>query len=36
MLALEIASLPERQKASLQKRYLDEMVAGVKGWNLEA
>ena len=36
MLALEIASLPERQKASMQQRYLDEMVTAVRGWNLEA
>jgi p-methyltransferase len=35
MLALEIASLGAREKASLQKQYLDNMVTLVKGWNLE-
>ena len=32
MLTLEIASVPEQQKRSQQKKYLQNMVAGAKNW----
>jgi hypothetical protein len=32
MLTLEIASLPEQQKRSQQKKYIQNMVAGAKSW----
>lgn len=34
LLTLEIASLPEQQKAAMQKEYLDGLVGTVRGWNL--
>lgn len=34
MLTLEIASVPEQQKRSQQQKYLQNMVAGAKGWPL--
>ena len=32
MLRLEIASVPERQKGSVQREYLAKMVNGAKSW----
>ena len=32
MLTLEIASLPEQQKRSQQRKHLDNMIAGAKSW----
>jgi p-methyltransferase len=34
MLALEIAAVPEREKAAMQKQHLDSMVSLVRGWDL--
>jgi radical SAM PhpK family P-methyltransferase len=34
LLTLEIASVPEQQKRSQQKKYLQNMVAGAKNWSL--
>lgn len=34
MLALEIASVPEEEKRSLQQGYMDEMTAQARTWNL--
>lgn len=34
MLALEIASVPAHEKASLQQKYLDQMVASARRWRL--
>jgi p-methyltransferase len=32
LLTLEIASLPEEQKRSLQQKHLESMIAGAKAW----
>jgi radical SAM PhpK family P-methyltransferase len=36
MLALEIASVPQRQKLALQKDYLQRLVGALKGWQPQA